>query len=118
MLHHGSGNYFSTVILYQHYFNYQVLEQEDLTQFTYPEAICNVDKVDEWKMQGKLQQFQKCVVMVQLLRIFLLSCCFSPSMVPVFELLGVMMCQAVLLNMGCSSSLVLSSFGNLICDCN
>lgn len=34
------------------YFNYLVLEQEDLIQFVYPVAICNADEVDKWNIQG------------------------------------------------------------------
>ena len=69
------------------YFNYQVLEQENLIQFTYREAISNVDEVDEYKMQRRLQHFKKSVLMVQLegfLRILLHSCCSAPSLAPVF----------------------------------
>lgn len=69
------------------YFNYQVLEQEHLIQFTYCEAVCNVDEVDEYKMQRRLQHFKKSVLMVQLeefLRILLHSCCSALSLVPVF----------------------------------
>ncbi len=69
------------------YFNDQVLKQENLIQFTYLEAICNVDEVDEIKMQRRLQHFKKSVLMVQLegfLRIFLHSCSSAPSLAPVF----------------------------------
>lgn len=69
------------------YFNYQVLEQENSIQFTYWEAICNVDEVVEYKMQRRLQHFKKSVLMVQLegfRRILIRSCCSAPSLVPVF----------------------------------
>lgn len=69
------------------YFNYQVLEQENFIQFTYLEAICNVDEVDEYKMQKRLQHFKKPVLMVQLdgfLRILFHSCCSAPSLAFVF----------------------------------
>lgn len=69
------------------YFNYQVLEQENLIQFTYREAICNVDEVDEYKMQRRLQHFKKSVLMVQLegfLRILLHSRCSTPALAPVY----------------------------------
>lgn len=74
---------FSSSIIY---FNYQVLKQENLIQFTCCEAVCNVDEVDEYKMQRRLQHFKKYVLMVQLeefLRI-LHSCCSALSLVPVF----------------------------------
>lgn len=69
------------------YFNYQVLEQENLIQFSFWEAICNVDEVDEYKMQRRLQHIKKSDLMVQregFLRIILHSCCSALSLAPLF----------------------------------
>lgn len=88
MLHCSPGNYFSSIIpISIIYFNYEVLEQENLIQFSFSEAACNVDEVDEYKMQRRLQHVKKSDLMVQLegfLRIILHSCCSAPSLAPVF----------------------------------
>lgn len=68
------------------YFNYLVLEQEDLIQFTYPVVNCNADDMDKWKIH-LAAALQKSFVMVELgglLRIFLHRCCSSSSIVLVF----------------------------------
>jgi len=64
------------------YFYYQVVEQENLMQFSSLKAVCNVDEMDEYKTQRRLQHFKKSVLMVQLewfLRILLHSYRFAPS---------------------------------------
>lgn len=69
------------------YFNYQVLEKENLIQFTYQDTICNVDEVSKYKVQRRLQHFKKSVLMVHLeerLKIILHSCCSAPSLAPAF----------------------------------
>lgn len=88
MLCCGPGDYFSNIIpISIIYFNYQMLEQENLIQFSVSEAACNVDEVDEYKMQRRLQRIKKSDLMVQLegfLRIILHGGCSAPSLAPVF----------------------------------